>query len=337
MTDWGNLPFSYKKTKINTRCSYTNGSWGNIEISESEHINMHMSATCLHYGQECFEGLKAYRDKQGNIRLFRWEENVKRMSKSAARLGMPEIPHDIFKSCLFSLVSQNAEFVPPYGSGAFLYIRPLLIGTGAQLGLSASKDYLLVMFCSPVGAYFKGGFKPVKVLVERATDRAAPLGTGNVKVGGNYAAALNTTLRVQSQGYSSALYLDPKEKKYIDECGPANFFGIKNNTYVTPQSASILDSITNSSLQILAAHFGMKVEKRQVPLEELETFEEVGQCGTAAVLTPIYQIVDADENKNYFFGSADSVGKISLQLYETLVGIQYGDVEDTFGWISIVK
>lgn len=337
MTEWGNLPFSYKTTNGNIRCEYKNGKWGEIETSSSESINIHISSTCLHYGQECFEGLKAYRGKDNTIRLFRWQENSKRMNQSARRLSMPEIPQDIFEKCLQTLLKLNAEFVPPYGSGASLYIRPLLIGVSPMLGISASSEYILVIFCSPVGPYFKSGFKPVKVVIERETDRAAPLGTGNVKVGGNYAAALNTTLRIHDEGYSSALYLDPKEKKYIDECGPANFFGIKNNTYITPKSDSILNSITNLSLQELAKHLGMSVEKRQVPLEELSTFEEVGQCGTAAVLTPIYSIFDPLTKKEYTFGDKETVGAKSIELYETLVGIQYGDIEDPFGWISLIE
>jgi branched-chain amino acid aminotransferase len=336
MIDWGNLPFSYKKTTANIRCNYTNGTWGNVEVSESENINIHMSATCLNYGQECFEGLKAYRGKDGKIRLFRWQENAKRLSKSAQKIGMPEIPETVFKECLFELLKHNEDFVPPHGTGATLYIRPLVLGTSAQLGVSPAKDYLLILYCSPVGPYFKGGFKPVKVAIERMSDRAAPLGTGDVKVGGNYAASLNTTMRIHEQGYSSALYLDPKEKKYIDECGPANFLAIKDNTYVTPKSTSILTSITNASLQELAIYLGMKVEKRQIPYQELSTFEEVAQCGTAAVLTPIHTIVDPDENIEYTFGTPDTAGKHCTKLYETLVGIQFGDIEDPFGWVTVL-
>jgi len=337
MTDWGNLSFAYSKTKVNTRCYYKNGEWGKVEISTDENISLHMSATCLHYGQECFEGLKAYRGKDNKVRLFRWQENAKRMNLSASRLCMPEIPEELFGEAIITLLKENDEFIPPYGTGASLYIRPLLIGSGAQLGLSPAQEYTLVIFCSPVGPYFKGGVKPVKVIVERETDRAAPLGTGNVKVGGNYAPALATTQRIQKEGYSSAMYLDPKEKKYIDECGPANFFAIKDNTYITPLSDSILNSITNKSLQDLALSFGMKVEKRKVLLSELDTFEEVGQCGTAAVLTSIYTIFDPIENVSYTFGDKDTVSKTCLKLYETLVGIQYGEVEENFGWITIVE
>jgi len=249
---------------------------------------------------------------------------------------MPEIPTHVFEKALITLVKENQEFVPPYGTGASLYVRPLLIGTSAQLGLNPADEYLLVLFCSPVGPYFKTGVKPVKVIIERDTDRAAPLGTGNVKVGGNYAPALATTQKIQELGYSSALYLDPKEKKYLDECGPANFFGIIQNTYVTPESASILNSITNMSLQDIAIQLGMKVEKRKVLLEELAHFEETAQCGTAAVITPIYEIYDPLTNIRYTYGNSEKTGDVCMKLYTTLVRIQYGDVPDTFGWNTIV-
>ena len=323
MIDWANLPFGYLKTKSNTRCLYSEGKWGKMEVSESENINMHMAATCLHYGQECFEGLKAYRGKDGKIRVFRWEENSKRLNRSAARVGMPEVPAELFKEMLFTLVKENADFVPPYGTGASLYIRPLMIGMSPRLGISASTEVLLILFCSPVGPYYKGGFKPIKVIVERGSDRAAPLGTGTVKVGGNYAAALNMSIKSHEMGYGAALYLDPKEKKYIDECGPANFFAIKGNKYITPKSTSILPSITNMSLQALAEKKGLTVEKRQIPLTELAECDEAAECGTAAVISPISAVYDPDEN--------------CVELYETLVGIQYGDIADPFGWISFVE
>lgn len=337
MIDWANLPFGYLKTKSNTRCLYSEGKWGKMEVTESENINMHMAATCLHYGQECFEGMKAYRGKDGKIRVFRWEENSKRLNRSAARVGMPEVPAELFKEMLFTLVKENADFVPPYGTGASLYIRPLMIGMSPRLGISASTEVLLILFCSPVGPYYKGGFKPIKVIVERGSDRAAPLGTGTVKVGGNYAAALNMSIKSHEMGYGAALYLDPKEKKYIDECGPANFFAIKGDKYITPKSTSILPSITNMSLQALAEKKGLTVEKRQIPLTELAECDEAAECGTAAVISPISAVYDPDENKTYTFGDQVHPGKNCVELYETLVGIQYGDIADPFGWISFVE
>ncbi|MCQ2608082.1 MAG: branched-chain amino acid aminotransferase [Bacteroidales bacterium] len=335
--DWGNLPFGYEKTNANTRCYYKDGKWGSVEVTTDETVTMHMSATCLHYGQECFEGLKAYRGKDGKIRVFRWEENAKRLNSSATRVGMPEVPAEIFKEMLFTLVKKNSDFVPPYGTGASLYIRPLMIGVSPRLGISASTEYILILFCSPVGPYYKGGFKPIKVIVERGSDRAAPLGTGTVKIGGNYAAALNMSIKCHEMGYGAALYLDPKEKKYIDECGPANFFAIKGDKYITPKSSSILPSITNMSLQALAEKIGLTVEKRQFPLIELAECDEAAECGTAAVISPISAVVDPDENITYTFGDQVNPGKTCVKLYETLVGIQYGDVEDPFGWISFVE
>ncbi|MDR2962475.1 MAG: branched-chain amino acid aminotransferase [Bacteroidales bacterium] len=335
-TDWATLPFAYTNTGANVRCSFSNNQWGEITVHSDDILPIHMAATCLHYGQECFEGLKAYRGKDGNIRLFRWKDNAARFNRSARRVGMQEIPEEVFEKALFTLIENNRDSVPPYGTGATLYIRPLLIGTTPRLGLNRSEDYLFVMFACPVGPYFKNGFKPGKVVVERDSDRAAPLGTGTVKIGGNYAAALNTTLRVQKEGYSSAMYLDPKQKTYIDECGPANFFGIKGNSYVTPQSSSILESITNLSLMTLAEHIGLTVERRQIPLEELAEFSEAAQCGTAAVLSPIYSITDPATSTVYTFGKPDEVSPVCSKLYTMLTGIQSGDLEDIFGWITLL-
>ena len=295
-----------------------------------------MAATTLHYGQEAFEGLKAYRGKDGKIRLFRWEENAKRLQRSAKGILMPEVPIELFREAVFTAVKLNERFVPPYGTGASLYIRPLLIGLSPKVGVKPSDEYLFLVFVMPVGPYFKGGFKPQDFLLVRKYDRAAPLGTGNIKVGGNYAAGLRATEEAHAKGYANALFLDPKEKKYIDEAGPANFFGIKNNTYITPKSNSILPSITNDSLMKLAKHLGYNVEHRQVPVEELEEFEEAGACGTAAVITPIGKIVDEEMNKVYVYAKDGKPGKITTELYKTLTGIQWGDIEDPFGWVTIL-
>lgn len=332
--DWENLPFSYIKTNCNIRCEYKNGEWGDITVHTDDRIDMHMAATCLHYGQECFEGLKAYRGKDNKIRVFRWQENAKRMQRSAEYILMPEIPEDIFQKALFEAVERNAEFVPPFETGATLYIRPFLIGTGAQVGLNPAQEYLFIIFVTPVGPYFKGGFSSVDLVIDRAFDRAAPRGTGNVKVGGNYAASLKATKIAKEKGYNAVLYLDPKEKQYIDECGPANFFAIKDNSYITPQSSSILPSITNMSLQELAASMGYTVEKRQVHIDELAGFDEVGACGTAAVVSPIAKIDDPEMGKSYTYGTDGQAGPICTKLYKTLTGIQYGEIEDTFGWVT---
>ncbi|MEG1838918.1 MAG: branched-chain amino acid aminotransferase, partial [Bacteroidaceae bacterium] len=274
--DWSNLSFGYMPTDYNVRCYYRNGAWGEMEVSSSEYINMHMAATCLHYGQEAFEGLKAFRGKDGQIRIFRLNDNAARLQSTCRGIMMAELPTETFRKLIIEAVKLNERFVPPYESGAALYIRPLLIGTGAQVGVRPSNEYLFVVFTTPVGPYFKGGFSTNPYVITRKYDRSAPLGTGIYKVGGNYAASLRASMEAHEAGYSAEFYLDAKEKKYIDECGAANFFGIKNNTYITPLSTSILPSITNKSLIQLAEDMGMKVERRPVAEEELETFEEAG-------------------------------------------------------------
>ena len=333
--DWKNLPFGYIKTDYNVRCYYRDGKWGSIELSSSEHVDIHIAATSLHYGQQAFEGLKAFMGKDGKIRLFRWEENAKRMQSSARGILMAEVPTEIFKKAIYKAIRMNKRFVPPYGSGASLYIRPLLIGTGAQVGVKPADEYLFLVFVTPVGPYFKEGFKPVNMLLTKEFDRAAPQGTGKYKVGGNYAASLTSMKKAHEEGYANVLFLDSKEKKYIDECGPANFFGIKDNTYITPKSDSILPSITNMSLITLADDLGLKTERRKIEENELSTFEEVGACGTAAVITPIRKIVDDATGKEFFYG--DEPGKISTELYNKLLAIQTGDEPDKFGWVDVVE
>ena len=272
--DWKNLSFGYIKTDYNVRCYYRDGKWGALELCSEETINLHMAAVCLHYGQEAFEGLKAFRGKDGKIRIFRPEENAARLQSTCRGILMPELSTEKFVEAVKMVVKANERFIPPYGTGASLYIRPLLIGTSAQVGVHPSEDYLFVIFVTPVGPYFKGGFATNPYVITRDYDRSAPLGTGIYKVGGNYAASLKANKLAHDAGYSCEFYLDAKEKKYIDECGAANFFGIKNNTYVTPKSTSILPSVTNKSLMQLAEDMGLKVERRQIPEEELETFEE---------------------------------------------------------------
>ncbi len=334
--DWKNLSFNYIKTDYNVRVHYKDGQWGKLEVTSWDYIPLHMAATSLHYGQEAFEGMKAYRGKDGKVRIFRWQENAKRFRNSAKGILMPEVPEELFHEAVTTAVRLNERFVPPYGTGASLYIRPLLIGISPIVGVHPSHEYLFLVFVLPVGPYFKGGFKPQDFMIIRKYDRAAPLGTGNIKVGGNYAAGLRATEMAQSKGYANALFLDPKEKKYIDEAGPANFFAIKGDTYVTPKSQSILPSITNNSLQQLCKHLGYKVEQRPIPVEELAEFTEAGACGTAAVITPIGKIFDEETNKTYIYSKDGKPGKITTELYNTLTGIQWGDIEDPFGWVEIV-
>src|SRR5574344_132348 len=334
--DWSELSFGYVPTDFNVRCYYRNGSWGELEVSTSENITMHMAATCLHYGQEAFEGLKAFRGADGKIRIFRVDENARRMQQSAHGILMQPVPEEIFKEAVVKAVKLNERFVPPFESGASLYIRPLLIGTGPKVGVSPADEYLFMVFVTPVGPYFKGGFKPNNMVIMREFDRAAPQGTGNIKVGGNYAASLVSGQIAHDKGYASVLYLDSKEKKYIDECGAANFFMIKGNSYITPASHSVLPSITNKSLMQLATDMGMVVEKRKELLEELSEFEEVGACGTAAVITPIGRIDDADTGKSYVFSKDGEPGPVCVKLYQTLRAIQYGDLPDPYGWTTIL-
>lgn len=335
--DWSNLSFGYMPTDYNVRCIYKDGKWGDITVTSSQTFEIHMAATCLHYGQEAFEGMKAFRGKDGKIRIFRMDENAARLQSSCRGIMMPELPTEKFNEAILTVVKKNERFVPPYESGASLYIRPLLIGTSAQVGVKPAKEYLFIVFVSPVGPYFKEGFKPTPMAILCQYDRAAPLGTGRYKVGGNYAASLVAGEKAHELGYSAVLYLDAKEKKYIDECGPANFFGIRGNSYITPKSTSILPSITNKSLMQLAEDMGMTVEVRQIPEDEIGTFDEAGACGTAAVISPIARIDDLDENKSYIFSKDGKPGPICEKLYNKLRAIQYGDEPDTHKWITIVE
>ncbi len=334
--DWKHLPFQYSPTKANIRCYFKDGQWGPLEVSNSEYIEIHMASTCIHYGQEVFEGLKAYRGKDNKTRLFRVDENAKRINRSAKGILMPELPVEKFIEAIEKVVLLNKEYVPPYGTGATLYIRPFMIGIGAEVGVKPAKSYMFVVFVTPVGPYFRDGFNPVDIMICRGYDRAAPQGTGTYKVGGNYAASLASLKLAHDSGFATSLYLDAKEKKYIDEAGPANFFAIKENTYITPKSSSILPSITNMSLITLAEDMGMNVERRPVPVDELQDFDEVGACGTAAVITPIRKIVDPDNNKIYEYSKDNKPGAISTQLYNKLMSIQVGDEPDTHNWIRII-
>lgn len=335
--DWANLKFGYMPTDYNVRCYYRNGKWGEIEVSSSETINIHMAATALHYGQEAFEGMKAFRCPDGKIRAFRIKDNAERLQSTCRGILMPELPTERFVEMVKKVVKLNERFVPPFESGASLYIRPLLIGTGAQVGVHPTDEYLFIIFVTPVGPYFKGGFATNDYVIIREYDRAAPLGTGRYKVGGNYAASLAANKMAHDAGYASEFYLDAKEKKYIDECGAANFFGIKDGKYITPKSSSILPSITNRSLQKLAKDLGMEVEVRAIPEEELSTFEEAGACGTAAVISPIRKIDDLENHKSYVISKDGKPGPWSEKLYTHLRAIQYGQEPDTHGWITVIE
>ncbi len=334
--EWDKLPFGYVKTDFNVRCTYKDGKWGEIEVSDSEYVPLHIAASCLHYGQESFEGLKAFRGKDGKVRVFRMEENAKRFIRSAEGISMQPLPVEKFCEMVRKVVKLNARFIPPYESGASLYIRPLEIGISPKIGVSPAEEYMVIMLVTPVGPYFKAGFKPTKVCLSRDYDRVAPKGTGSIKIGGNYAASLNAGQKAHELGYSVMLYMDPKEKKYLDECGAANFFGIKGNKYVTPASETILPSITNKSIRQLARDMGMEVEERHIPYEELVEFDEVGNCGTAAVISPVGEIDDLDNGKKFEFGMAEA-GPKSTALYHKLRGIQYGTEQVEHNCCEIIE
>lgn len=334
--DWKNLTFGYTKTDAHLQYRFKDGRWDEGEIVQNDTINLSIAATCLHYGQECFEGLKVFEQANGNISVFRVDENARRMRRSAEKTLMEPFPEDKFVEAIFRLVNLNKRFIPPYGMGASLYIRPLLLGTSAIIGVKRSVEYLFLVFATPVGPYFKSGLKPIKLYVEESMDRAAPDGVGDVKVGGNYAASLRVTKKARDLGYDEVLYLDARYKKYIDESGPANFFAItKDNVYVTPDSKSILPSITNKSLMTIAEkELGLRVEKRPLAIDELETFKEAGCCGTAAVITPVKSITYMGKTVTYTH--TDEVGEILKMLYDRLTGIQHGTHEDKYGWNTII-
>ncbi len=333
--DWGALGFDYRKTDFNVRIPFTDGKWGEMVVTDDEYIKIHMSASCLHYGIELFEGLKAFRGVDGKIRLFRVEDNARRLISSAERLCLPVPSVEMIVNACIEVVRRNERFVPPYGTGASLYLRPVMFGTTAGLGVKPAKDALLIVYCSPVGAYFKSGIKPMLVAIDREQDRAAPRGTGDVKVGGNYAASLLSGEKAHSLGYSNVMYLDAAEHKYVEECGACNFFGIKEGKYITPKSPSVLPSITNKSLRELARDMGLVVEDRHIPVEELSTFEECGGCGTAAVISPIGKIFDMQTNQVIDYGT--EVGKTCMALYNALQDIQYGRAEDKHHWCTIIE
>lgn len=334
--DWANLSFGYLPTDYNVRCVFKDGKWGPVEVTSDDSLTLHMAATCLHYGQEIFEGLKAFEGKDGKVRIFRLEENARRIRESAMGVLMEPIPEDLFKEMVLKVVELNRRYVPPYGTGASLYIRPIELGTSAQVGVSPATEYIFIIFVTPVGPYFKEGFKPTNICILREYDRVAPKGTGRWKVGGNYAASLTAGEKAHHLGYSAVLYLDPREKKYVDECGPANFFAIKDGKYITPISESILPSITNNSLMQLARDMNIPVEERHIPVEELAEIDEAGACGTAAVASPVAEIHDLDNGIKYIVSKDGQAGPVTTKLYNRLRAIQLGDEPDIHGWNTVI-
>lgn len=329
--DWENLGFSYVQTNCHIQYTWRDGRWDEGKLVSEPYLNMHIAATALHYGQAAFEGLKAFTCKDGQIRLFRPEMNGRRLAMTARRICMAEVPEAMFVDAVKRVVAANREFVPPYGSGGSLYVRPLLIGTGAQIGISPAKEYVFLVLVTPVGAYYKGGLKPVRAVVYDDYDRAAPYGTGHVKVAGNYAVSLEPHLLAHDQGFSVELYLDAKEHKYVEEFGTSNFIGItKDGRYVTPKSHSILPSVTNDSLQQVARDLGLAVEVRPVAFDELSGLAEIAACGTAVVITPVNEIVRKDQVIRV--GPAEGCGPMLEKLYRRMTGIQVGEMADTHGW-----
>jgi len=330
--DWGNIGFSYSKTNANYVSFWKDGAWDEGKLVKENTLTISMSSTAIHYGQQCFEGLKAYRRKNGTIGLFRADQNAKRMQESCRRLLMPEVPVEKFIEAVKLAVKANEEFVPPYGSGATLYIRPFVIGVGDNISVRPAPEYIFCIFVTPVGPYYKGGMSMIKLVVSEY-DRAAPYGTGAVKVGGNYAASFLPHELAAQEGYTDCVYLDPKTHTKIEEVGAANFFGItKDNVFVTPMSPSVLPSITkNSLLYISEKVFGMQVEERDVYINNLEEFAEAGACGTAAVISPIGSLTNG--KKKFIFNSETEVGPVTKTLYDHLIGIQCGEVEAPEGWI----
>ncbi|MBS4750002.1 branched-chain amino acid aminotransferase [Granulicatella sp. zg-ZJ] len=334
--DWKNLGFSYMKTPYRYISYWKDGQWDNGALTEDNKIYISEGSTALHYGQQAFEGLKAYRCKDGSINLFRPDQNAHRLNKSCQRLLMPEVPMDKFIDAVKQVVKANEEYIPPYGTGGSLYIRPYIIGVGDNIGVAPAPEYIFSVFVMPVGAYFKGGLTPTRFMVTEY-DRAAPNGTGAAKVGGNYAGSLIVSKKAKSQGFSDAVYLDPATHTKIEEIGAANFFGITKDgkKFVTPKSPSILPSITKYSLLYLAEHrLGLEVEEGDVYIDRLSDYSEAGACGTAAVISPIGAIEYRD--KIHVFYSETEVGPVTRRLYDELVGIQYGDIDAPDGWIEKV-
>jgi len=329
--DWKNLGFNYMEADCHIQYVWKDGQWSEGELVTSPYIPIHIAATALHYGQAAFEGLKAFRRKDGKVSLFRPLENAKRLADSGQRTCMAVVPSELFVEACQRVVKANLKFLPPYGTGGSLYVRPLLFGSGPQIGVAPSEEYTFIVLVTPVGPYYKGDLQSVKAIVLDDYDRAAPQGVGHVKVAGNYAVSLYPHLEAQKAGYPVELYLDAKEHKWIEEFSTSNFLAVtQDGKYVTVESDSILPSITNLTLQQIAKDLGIPVEVRPIAFEELVDFAEVAACGTAVVITPVGQIERA--GKVYKIGSEGKKVTLLEKLYKTVQGIQYGELPDTHGW-----
>ena len=335
--DWSSLGFGYMKTDYRYVSYFKNGSWDEGSIISDENVVINESACVLQYAQTCFEGLKAYRTKDGNVVCFRPDLNAERMYNSALRLEMPPFPKDRFIDAVKKVVNANLDYVPPYGSGASLYIRPFMFGSDPIMGVKPANEYQFRIFVSPVGPYFKGGIKPITLRVPDF-DRAAPRGTGHVKAGLNYAMSLHAIVDAHNKGFNENIYLDPMTRTKIEETGGANIiFVTKDNEVVTPKSESILPSITRRSLMYVAEHYlGIKAVEREIFIDELKDFKECALCGTAAVLSPVGKIFNHGEEILLPSGM-DEPGEVTKKLYDTLRGIQLGDIKAPEGWIFKIK
>ena len=335
--DWSNLGFGYVKTDYRYVSNFKNGAWGEGTLSTDDMVTISECACVLQYAQTVFEGMKAYTTEDGHIVVFRPDLNAERMENSAKRLEMPVFPKDRFVDAIVKLVEANADYVPPYGSGATLYIRPYMFGTNAVIGVKPADEYQFRAFCTPVGPYFKGGVKPITIRVSDF-DRAAPRGTGHIKAGLNYAMSLHAIMDAHRQGFDENMYLDPATRTKVEETGGANFlFVTKDNKVVTPKSDSILPSITRRSLVYVAKEYlGLEVEEREVYFDEVKDFAECGLCGTAAVISPVGKIVDHGKEICMPSGMTE-MGPVTKKLYETLTGIQMGRLEAPEGWIKVIR
>ena len=335
--DWSNLGFGYIKTDKRYVSNYKNGAWDDGVLTEDDQITISECACVLQYAQTVFEGLKAYTTEDGHVVCFRPDLNAARLKDSAARLEMPTFPEDKFIDAVVKTVEANIDYVPPFGSGASLYIRPYMFGSDAVIGVKPANEYQFRVFCTPVGPYFKGGAKPITIRVSDF-DRAAPHGTGDIKAGLNYAMSLHAIVDAHTQGYEENMYLDAATRTKVEETGGANFIFItKDNKVVTPKSGSILPSITRRSLIYVAEKYlGLEVEEREVYLDELKDFAECGLCGTAAVISPVGKIVDHG-NEICLPSGMDEMGPVTKRLYDTLTGIQMGRIEAPEGWIKVIK
>ena len=330
---WQDLGFEFRPTHSHVKLVYKEGvGWSEPELVQDPYIKTHIAATALHYGQACFEGLKAFTHSDGSVHLFRPTENAHRMQSSCQRLLMAELPDDLFVNAIRTAVLDNIDYVPPYGSNGALYIRPLLFGSGPRIGLQPADEYTFLVMVTPVGDYYKGGLsQPVNGLLMEQYDRAAPRGVGHVKVAGNYAADLLPNQLSKKQGFPIALYLDAKTNSLLEEFSTSNFAGIRGNTYITPNSGSVLPSITNKSLMQIARDLGMEVEDRDVSVEELATMDEVLAIGTAVVVTPVGSITRLSDGKRFEFGNGE-IGPVTRKLYDRVREIQNGETPDVHGW-----